>query len=211
MKQREFFLYLISRVLQGLMLLYLVISFYKKDYLWVGVGVFFSLLTFTPMVAKKRFQVTLPVEVNFLATLILYLHLGGGVRGWYELFPWYDKVVHFLSSAAVAAIGFIIVVIIDQYVEDIKINRQFITFLVVIFTMAVGAFWEIGEFIADQMFGSYWQAGLSDTMSDLICDLIGGIIVGIVANFYLKYIPEKHFIKEWRVKIKNNKGGKTKK
>jgi hypothetical protein len=175
------------------------------------VGVFFSFLTFTPMLIKKRFRITLPVELNFLATLILYFHLGGGIRGWYELFPWYDKVIHFLSSAAVAAMGFIIVVIMDQYIKDIKINRQFIIFFVIIFTMAMGVFWEIGEFMADQMFGSYWQAGLLDTMYDLICDLIGGVIVGVVANFYLKYIPKEHFIKEWGVKIvKNNKESKIK-
>jgi len=205
MRRGQFFLHFISRMLQGLMVLYVVIGFYKGDYFWTVVGVFFLLLALIPMAAEKKFHITLPVEINFLATFILYLHLGGGVRGWYELFPWYDKVTHFLSSAAVAAIGFMIVVIIDQYVKDIKINRQFITFFVIIFTMTVGAFWEIGEFTADQIFGSHWQAGLTDTMYDLICDLIGGIIVGAVANFYLKYVPREHFIKEWGVNPQTRK------
>ncbi|VUT23567.1 MAG: hypothetical protein MASP_00043 [Candidatus Methanolliviera sp. GoM_asphalt] len=154
-------------------------------------------MTLTPLILKRRFDITLPWELSLLIVLALYLHVGGSIRGWYLLFyPFYDKFAHLISSVLVAILGLISAVIMDQYVESIKMNRYFVAFFVIIFTMAMGVTWEIGEFLSDQILLTQAQHGLNDTMLDLIFDLVGGVVVSILGMIYLKYTPKERFIKE---------------
>ena len=140
---------------------------------------------------------TLPWELNFLIVLSLYLSISGNVRGWYHLFyPFYDKIAHLVSSITIAVLGFVAAVIIDRYTE-IKLNRPTIVFFVIIFTMALGAFWEITEFLSDNLFGTQLQVGLGDTMYDLIFDLAGGIIIGVLGDVYLKRMPKERFVRDF--------------
>jgi uncharacterized membrane protein YjdF len=141
--------------------------------------------------------VTLPWELNLLIVLCLFLHVGGSVRGWYHLFyPFYDKVVHLASSITIAVLGFVAVVIMDQYTA-IKMNRPMIVVFVIIFTMAIGSFWEISEFVYDNLFGTQLQIDLEDTMYDLIFDLVGGIIIGLLGDIYLKRMPKERFVRNF--------------
>jgi uncharacterized membrane protein YjdF len=190
----------ISWTLQLLILLYAVLSFYEEDHFWAIAGLFGFILSLTPMIICKKFHATLPWELNLLIALALFLHIGGNIRGWYEILPWWDKVAHFVSSAVVAILGFILAVVLDQYTEAIKMNHQMIIFFVLIFTMGLGALWEIGEFLCDSILGTQMQLGLEDTVWDLIFDLIGGGIIAIFGNFYLKRVPKERFIKEFWVK-----------
>jgi uncharacterized membrane protein YjdF len=184
-------------LMQMLIVVYAVYSLYIKDYIWAIWGLFALILTLTPLMLKRRFHVTLPWELNFLIVLSLYLSVGGNVRGWYYLFyPFYDKVAHLVSSITVAVLGFVAAVIMDRYTE-IKLNRPMIVFFVIIFTMSLGAFWEITEFLSDNLFGTQLQVGLGDTMYDLIFDLAGGIIIGVLGDVYLKRTPKERFFSDF--------------
>jgi uncharacterized membrane protein YjdF len=184
-------------LMQMLIVVYAVYSLYIKDYIWAIWGLFALILTLTPLMLKRRFHVTLPWELNFLIVLSLYLSVGGNVRGWYHLFyPFYDKVAHLVSSITVAVLGFVAAVIMDRYTE-IKLNRPMIVFFVIIFTMSLGAFWEITEFLSDNLFGTQLQVGLGDTMYDLIFDLAGGIIIGVLGDVYLKRTPKERFFSDF--------------
>ncbi|MCK4734673.1 MAG: hypothetical protein KAT65_19615 [Methanophagales archaeon] len=187
----------LAYLMQMLIVVYAVYSVYTKDYIWAVWGLFAFILTLTPLMLKRRFNVTLPWELNFLIVLSLYLHVSGGVRGWYQLFyPFYDKVAHLVSSITIAVLGFVAAVIMDQYTE-IKMNRPLIVFFVVIFTMSLGAFWEITEFVSDQILGTQLQISLEDTMYDLMFDLVGGIFIGVLGDAYLKRTPKERFIRDF--------------
>ena len=119
------------------------------------------------------------------------------MRGWYELFyPFDDKIAHLVSYITIAVLGFVTAVIIDRYTE-IKMNRPMIVFFVIIFTMAIGSFWEITEFLSDQFLGTRMQLGLGDTMYDLIFDLAGGTIIGVLGDIYLKGMPKERFVRDF--------------
>ena len=187
----------LAYLMQMLIVVYAVYSIYIKDYIWAVWGLFALILTLTPLMLKRRFHVTLPWELNFLIVLSLYLSISGNVRGWYHLFyPFYDKIAHFVSSITIAVLGFVAAVIMDRYTE-IKMNRPLIVVFVIIFTMALGAFWEITEFISDNLFGTQLQPSLGDTMYDLIFDLAGGIIIGVLGDVYLKRMPKERFFSDF--------------
>ncbi len=187
----------LAYLMQMLIVVYAVYSVYTRDYFWAIWGLFALILTLTPLMLKRKFHVTLPWELNFLIVLSLYLSVSGNVQGWYYLFyPFYDKVAHLVSSITIAVLGFVAAVIMDRYTE-IKMNRPLIVIFVIIFTMAIGSFWEITEFISDNLFGTQLQPGLRDTMYDLISDLAGGTIIGVLGDVYLKRMPKERFFSDF--------------
>jgi len=187
----------LAYLMQMLIVVYAVYSLHIGDYVWAIWGLFACILTLMPLMLKRRFHVTLPWELNFLIVLSLYLSISGNVRGWYHLFyPFYDKIAHLVSSITIAVLGFVAAVIMDQYTE-IKMNRPLIVFFVIIFTMSLGAFWEITEFLSDNLFGTQLQVGLGDTMYDMIFDLVGGIIIGVIGDIYLKRTPKERFVRDF--------------
>ncbi len=184
-------------LMQMLIAVYAVYSLHIGDYVWAVWGLFAFILTLTPVMLKRRFHVALPWELNFLIVLSLYLPVSGNVLGWYHLFyPFYDKIAHLVSSITLAVLGFVAAVIMDRYTE-IKMNRPLIVFFVIIFTMALGAFWEITEFLSDNLFGTQLQVCLGDTMYDLIFDFVGGIIIGLLGDIYLKRTPKERFVRDF--------------
>lgn len=184
----------LSYGLQTLIVIYTIYSFHIKDYIWVFGGVVAFILTMMPWLLKRKWSITLPWELNFLIVFSLYLHVGGSVQGWYQLFyPFYDKVGHFIGSATIAILGFTWVVVLNQYGE-IKMNRPMVMLFVIVFTLALGTIWEISEFLYDRFLGTQCQPSLEDTMFDLIFDLVGGSIVGIFGNIYLSKMSPEHFV-----------------
>lgn len=185
----------LAYIMQVLIGIYTIYSIYIGFWVMVIWGFFAIFLTFTPLMIKRRFKVTLPWELNFLIVLSLFLHMGGSVQGWYVNFPFYDKIAHFITSITIAILGFVAAVIVDQYTE-IEMNEYMIVFIIVIFTMAIGAFWEISEYWYDLLFGGNMQKGLEDTMWDLMFDLAGGIIIAGLGWGYLKKMPQERFVEE---------------
>jgi hypothetical protein len=155
--------------------------------LTAAVGFF---LTCIPYLIERKVHVTLPWEVNLLIAFSVFLHVAGYSQHLYIfLYPYYDKFAHFVSSITVAVLAFVSILLINRF-SCTKLARWQIFFYIVIFTMAIGAFWEIYEYLMDTFFGSYLtkllQHGLDDTMIDLIIDLLGGIVVAAFGTWYIQ-------------------------
>jgi hypothetical protein len=177
--------------MQALILLTSVYSFHIGYY----AGTFFGLvalgLSLIPTLVRRKVHIVVPWEITFLIALALFLHIGGYSYHWYlDLYPWYDKVAHLISSITIALLGFLGVLIIMRVSNGLEFERWHIFFFIVIFTLAFGAIWEIWEFTLDTLASSYLTKPLqhsnTDTMIDLMTDLCGGMIIAILGTFYLK-------------------------
>lgn len=184
----------LSRIMQILILWYTIWSISIHDYIWAAASLCCFLLSVTPMLIKHRFNVALPTEVNLLVISSLFFHTIGMVRELYVRVPIWDKIGHFASSAVVAIIAFLAVFTLDYLDESIKINRPLSMVLIVMFTVAAGAIWEMGEFLSDTYFGTTTQHGLTDTMHDMILDTLGGMMMAVIGDIYLRYVPRKRII-----------------
>jgi hypothetical protein len=185
----------VSWLLKSIIALFLVFGLVRGDVLFVFSCIIGLLLSLTPSILKRRFSVTLPWEFDFIITLALFLHIAGGEAafGFYYNIPYWDRITHFVGSATIALFGFITVAVIDGYSEDVKFNVPMLAFFTVIFTLAMGAIWEMIEFFSDQLLLTNEQWSNADTMADLIFDLIGGLIIAIPGALYLKTIPPERF------------------
>ena len=177
--------------MQALIILNVAYSVYIGDWFLAIPGLFAFFLTIVPHIVERRVHITLPWEINFLIALSLYLHVAGHISGFYDTFsPLYDKIAHFISAITIAILGFVLVFLLEQFSEQ-RCTRFMIVYFIVMFTMGLGAIWEIYEFVLDMLFGLQLQHGLEDTMWDLIFDLAGALIIASMANFYLGKITKE--------------------
>lgn len=180
----------IAWAMQGIILLEGFYGFIVRDPSIILTAFTGFFLTCIPYLIERRIGVTLPWEVNFLIAFSVFLHVMGYSQYLYVLlYPYYDKFAHFISSITVAVLAFVSILLINRF-SCTKLERWQIFFYIVIFTMAIGAFWEIYEYLMDTFFGPYLtkplQHGLDDTMIDLIIDLVGGIVVAAFGTWYIQ-------------------------
>ncbi|WP_235855529.1 hypothetical protein [Methanofollis fontis] len=182
---------LVAYFVQGLILLSVGYSACIGDWFLAFVGLFAFFLTTVPYIVSRRGDICMPWEVNLLIALSIYLHVAGHISDFYMVFsPYYDKIAHFVSSITISVLGFALVLLMDRY-SGLRLTRPMIIGFIVIFTMALGAFWEIYEYLFDTLFQMNLQHGLDDTMTDLIFDLFGALIIAAVGNFYLRRLTKE--------------------
>lgn len=176
---------------QALIGLNAIYAFVLGEFQAMFTAVMMFILTLVPYVVSKRMNINLPWFVFFLIALALWIHTAGYIQGYYTIFyPYYDKVAHLVSGTTVALLGFLGVIFLDKYWK-MTLTTPFIIGFTIIFSVALGAFWEMYEFFIDSVFGGSlagtMQNGLNDTMWDMIFVLGGSIIVAILGSFYLKH------------------------
>jgi len=175
----------LAYLFQSLIAVNIIIALSLGEYSQVFTGALGLVLTLVPTIITRRLSITLPWQVNLLIAISLYLHIAGEIRGFYMLYyPYYDKVAHFVSGMTVSVLAFVAVLLLDQF-GGLNLPRWMIVGFIVISAMAMGAFWEIYEWVFDTFLGTDLQHGLDDTMLDMIFVLIGAIIVAVAGGHYL--------------------------
>ena len=190
---------LASRSMQAGMLGIALAGVLTANYTWLPAAVLSLFVTIIPSIFRRDLGIVLPFELNFWIVLALFLHVIGGFSGFYDNVPYWDHITHAMSASLIAALGFVVVVTVDKYVETIHLPRPFLALFIMMFTMAIGVLWEIMEFVNDQTFSSRLQYDLDDTMVDMVFDAFGGFIVGIAGYHYLTHTTPEHFVEGMKV------------
>ncbi len=129
----------------------------------------------------KHFGIEMPVILEFLFLLFIFIAQAlGSVLNFYQMFYFYDKLVHFSSGVLDSFVGVFILVKFDRYSN----KKTIFNCIMIIFTvMAIAGFWEIFEFTGNLLFGGDAQrvvaTGVNDTMTDILVALLGSILVCI--------------------------------
>ncbi|MCE5338770.1 MAG: hypothetical protein LLF90_08815 [Methanomicrobiaceae archaeon] len=172
----------LAYLFQSLIAANILIAFSIGDYSQVFGGIIALGLTMVPAVITRRWSIVLPWQVNLLIALSLYLHIAGGVLGYYDIYyPYYDKVAHLISGITVSVLAFVVVLLLDRF-GRLNLSRWMIVGFIIIAAMAMEGFWEIYEWIFDTFLGTTLQHGLDDTMLDMIFVLVGAVIVALAGN-----------------------------
>ena len=144
----------------------------------------------------------IPMEIELILFFMVVLQfVVGEARDYYSEAPYFDKLVHYMFPAFIAFISFIIIYTM-QGLGYLKANLATTMFLIVVFALGIGAFWEILEYSSDQIMlprvedwhqfqGSLVEDPHHDTMNDLIADFIGGLTGAVVGAFYISH-KQKH-------------------
>lgn len=172
----------LSRTMEVMLIITGIWHIWKQDWLWVFACFFALLLALLPVIMKRNLQISVHWFIEFLLVFAISLHIFGGALNFYDI-PFYDKIAHFLASAIVAFFALLIVYTLDVFSPRVHMDLPMLAFFIIIFTIAMGAVWEIAEFASDQLFSGgepVAQVSLQDTMTDLVVDTVAGIIMGVL-------------------------------
>ena len=160
------------------------------------------LLMLAPSKIGFRYHVQIPVEFELMAILFVFASLFlGELHGYYTRYWWWDVALHTTSGLLLGVFGFLLVYILneDDRVE-FNMKPRFVALFALMFSVGLGAIWEIFEYSMDTIFGMDMQkemlgdvSGLTDTMWDLIVDTIGALIVALIGYFHLKMDKQSVF------------------
>ncbi|MBQ4110103.1 MAG: hypothetical protein IJC74_04395 [Clostridia bacterium] len=126
---------------------------------------------------RKYTRIFTPYTFYASIVFILLSLLLGKAFHFYEIIPFWDLLLHFISGFITAPIGK------QAYFNlkgDVKNLRLMLTFTL-LFAVTLAAGWEIYEFAIDSLLNTNAQNGsLSDTMWDIIAGSVSGVIYVIV-------------------------------
>ena len=147
-------------------------------------------ITFVPTLLRRRYGLPFDTGLTLWITLVVFLHAAGSFYI-YERSFWWHNVTHPLSATLVGGVGYVAIRTLDELREEIHLPPPLIPGMVVLFVLAFGVFWEIGEFAQDIVASATGlemplaQHGLDDTMTDIIFNTIGAIVVALWGLPYL--------------------------
>ncbi len=182
-------LFIYTNLIRVILIIVAIIQLFKRDYKKLIPAAVMMVLTFVPwLMSLINFQINSLTEFLFLTVTLMSVYLGSGYR-YYDLFSWWDRVIHFLSGILFFSFG----ITLAGKAPD----AGFVGTLIFSFALSLGLheIWEVSEFLCDSIFHTdhqHWQKhsavvnhqpekamqppGLVDTMNDVIAGLAGTII-----------------------------------
>ena len=189
----------------------------KNDYALMAMEALGAiLLLFLPTILEKKFRFDIPSLMQIFVVIFLFAAVFlGEFRRFHFVVPYWDKILHLISGAFLASLGFSIIQTFNKY-DIIYMNPFFVALFSFSFAMTIGSLWEIYEYFWDVNFNlnmlKYMDENgvsyvgihaLSDTLTDLIVDAIGAFIMSAIGYVAVKL--NKTWIYEFIIYKENKK------
>ncbi|MCL2800501.1 MAG: hypothetical protein FWD28_01905 [Treponema sp.] len=174
----------------------------KSDYILMLLQSLLGMFAiFLPNILKQKARLYIPSVM--ICAYAIFLFCGiilGEVRNFYHRIPHWDTILHIFSGAALGALGFSIVSLLNKS-DTIKFSLSpgFVALFAFCFAVTLGVIWEIYEFSMDYFLKTNMQkyalesgellmgqSALLDTMKDLIVDAAGAFVMSIIGYISLK-------------------------
>jgi hypothetical protein len=110
------------------------------------------------------------------------LDAGGDLFHWYSMYPWFDTALHFFGTFAATAFVWNIVSIFLREKSDLRV----LLWATCASGIALGAIYEMEEYLEDFFTASHRLGDGPDTGNDLCMDAIGAILFTLWALWRLK-------------------------
>jgi len=159
------------------------------DILWVAFGIGAISLYILPILSMRDPFRALPWEMTILLAAPMLLHISEGSRALSESLSWWSDFTSVAFAFSLATLGFILTVELQMY-TDVRMNRPFAVFFVIMFTMGVAGFWFVGEYIGDLVYGTSHLGTNADAMRSMVWILVGGLMMGFVYDLYIRAMSE---------------------
>lgn len=168
-----------------------------------------------PTFIGHKFKLDYPNFLIFLYLIFLYGAVFlGEIRYFYYKIPFWDDILHSMSSCMFAIISFSIINFLNKK-DIVHLNPFFVSLFAFCFAFSIGAIWEIMEFTIDELMGlnsQKWATedgialigheAITDTMMDLIVDASGALLVSVIA--FISMCGKQKFIKNVLIKNKES-------
>lgn len=203
-------------LIAAIVFLFIVDEVTKKRRLVFSIIQLLLMMSIIILPEKLKDKIGLQIPIVLESSMTVFAFCGfvlGDVFDFYKKIPVWDSILHAFSGVILAYAGF---VLIDYFVKresiNISMGHMFICTSVVLFSLALGAVWEIGEYLTDDIFGTNTQQymestqgtlygkkdipleghdALADTMKDLMLDLAGAATIATIEYCKEEYRKKK--------------------
>ena len=165
----------------------LILSIWKKEWIWVLGCVFGIFIGFVPALLKHDIKITLPWSIELLFAVVAALNVGGVLLNAYYIIPGYIQLTDFFASILVAFLTFAIIYILDQYWDGLNMDKYAMAFVVAVTTMASCVILEFVKWL--NIFGAK-QYTVDGVLVSLLTGTIGGILMALIG---VNLIKRGHF------------------
>ena len=186
-----------------------VYSLIQQNYIIMLECLIGILLVIVPGIIDKKLKLELPdlLYIMYFIFLFAAIFLGSGLGFYSKILRW-DDVLHSLSGALLAVLGFAIIMLYNKRSKRIEgtISAGFMAVFAFCFALAIGAIWEIYEYTGDGLMqmsmqrfldaegnGLVGRAALYDTMKDIIVDTLSALTTSIVGGILISKRSKKQF------------------
>ena len=160
-----------------------------QDWTGVFVSVQAILMSLLPYLLRHFLGIYTPFSLRvgivffMCGTLIL-----GEIADFYNMFWWWDLILHGLATVGITLISFITLLIFFRE-KDLRSTAFLTTALAMGLALSAAMLWEIYEFIIDFFFetDTPMQPSNIDTMTDLMVSVVGALVVGVAGYRYLRW------------------------
>lgn len=186
----------------------------KSDYVLMLVQCVLGLIVILlPGIMEHKLRIEIPSNMMVLFILFIYAATFlGEVRNFYYVVPHFDTVLHTLSGAMIATLGFSLIAFLNKSDKiPVVLSPAFVACFTFCFALALGSIWEIYEFLADGILNTNMQKfaledgtkligrlAVKDTMKDIIVDALGAFIISLAGYVSLKY--QKGWVEKYQIK-----------
>lgn len=192
------------------------VTIIKNDYILMTTQALAAILVlFLPTILEKKLHYDIPSKIHIFVILFLFTAVFlGEFRRFHFLIPYFDKMLHIISGAFLASLGFSVIQTLNDF-DIIQMNPFFVAIFSFCFAMTIGTFWELYEYVWDfhlnlnmlkymDEYGTEFigLTAIKDTITDLFVDAIGAGSMSFIGFFAVKY--DKVWIHDFIIyKIKN--------
>ncbi|MGI6007410.1 MAG: hypothetical protein ACOX8E_07975 [Ruminococcus sp.] len=164
--------FLVFCILRILVILVTARQFFNGNYENFFLGILTLLLLFVPSLIQVSFKIELPTALEIIIMLFIFsAEILGEIQEFYIIIPFWDTILHTLNGFLAAAIGFSLVVLLNDNKRVVfSLSPVFIAVVAFCFSMTIGVVWEFFEFFMDQLF-------YLDMQKDTIVHTIGSVML----------------------------------
>lgn len=111
--------------------------------------------------------------------IAILVNVAGYLLNLYERFVWFDEVIHTYTAFALTLL--IALLLYGEVLRGVRASPVLLIMVVASLGVALGAIWEIAEWVYDLVSPGDDILGKRDTMIDMVLDTLGAVIAGIVS------------------------------
>ena len=141
-------------VLRMLVLAMAILQFFNGDYENVFLCILTLLLLLAPAFIQVQFRIELPSVLEVIVLVFVFsAEILGEISSFYEIFPFWDTVLHTMNGFLAAAIGFSLVDLLNRSDRvKFELSPLYLAIVSFCFSMTIGVLWEFFECIMDSFF-----------------------------------------------------------
>jgi hypothetical protein len=159
---------------QALLVIAIVVSLFRAQ--WLAAASLTGYLIASFLFVK--FERKLPTLFDLIFVIAALINAGGWAWDLYNKPGPYDEISHFYTIFAITlATGYILY---DEMMESFFKRRWLFALTIASLGIALGAIWEVAEWLADFAVPKQIVSGLTDTITDIILDSAGAIVASLL-------------------------------